>query len=155
MDFKYKPSDYNSLSPYLVVNGAQELMDLMIELFHGKELRRYEVPGRIMHAEVLIDDSVIMVADASDEFPPLTHLLHLYVPDVDKTYDKAIELGCESVQTPMEKPGDPDKRGGFKDFAGNTWYISTKCVKSEMINFRITCKKPKNAANNILGFSFS
>ena len=69
MDFKYKPSDYNSLSPYLVVNGAQELMDLMIELFHGKELRRYEVPGRIMHAEVLIDDSVIMVADASDEFP--------------------------------------------------------------------------------------
>ena len=73
-----------------------------------------------------------MVADASDEFPALTHLLHLYVPDVEKTYDTAIELGCESVQTPMEKPGDPDKRGGFKDFAGNTWYISTKCVKSEM-----------------------
>lgn len=126
MDFKYKPSDYNSLSPYLVVNGAQELIDLMIGLFHGKELRRYEVPGRIMHAEVLIDDSVIMVADASDEFPPLTHLLHLYVPDVEKTYYTAIELGCESVQTPMEKPGDPDKRGGFKDFAGNTWYISTQ-----------------------------
>lgn len=126
MDFKYKPSDYNSLSPYLVVNGAQELMDLMIELFHGKELRRYEVSGRIMHAEVLIDDSVIMVADASDEFPALAHLLHLYVPDVDKTYDKAIVLGCESVQTPIERPGDPDKRGGFKDFAGNTWYISTQ-----------------------------
>ena len=37
-----------------------------------------------MHAEVMIDDSVIMVADASDQFPPLTHLLHLYVPDVEK-----------------------------------------------------------------------
>ena len=102
-NFKYKPSDYNSLSPYLVVNGAQELIDLMIGLFQGKELRRYEVPGRIMHAEVLIDDSVIMVADASDEFPAPTHLLHLYVPDVDKTYDKAISLGCESVQTPNGK----------------------------------------------------
>ena len=126
MDFKYKPSDYNSLSPYLVVNDAQKLMNLMVELFHGKELRRYEVPGRIMHGEVLIDDSVIMVSDASEEFPALTHLLHLYVPDADQTYYRAIELGCESIQTPTERLGDPDKRAGFKDFAGNIWYVSTQ-----------------------------
>ena len=126
MDYKYKPKDYNSLSPYLVVNRANELMALLIQLFNGKELRRYGVPdGSIMHAEVLIDDSVIMVADALEHSPPLTQLLHVYVPDVDQTYEKAIQLGCESVQTPIEIPGDPDKRGAFKDFAGNIWYIST------------------------------
>ena len=138
MDFKYKPSDYNSLSPYLVVNGAQELIDLMIELFHGKELRRYEVPGRIMHAEVLIDDSVIMVADASDEFPPLTHLLHLYVPDVDKTYDKAIELGCESVQTQWKNQEIRIKEVASRTLPETLGIFQLKCVKSEMINFRIT-----------------
>ena len=138
MDFKYKPSDYNSLSPYLVVNGAQELMDLMIELFHGKELRRYEVPGRIIHAEVLIDDSVIMVADASDQFPALTHLLHLYVPDVDKTYDKAIVLGCESVQTPIEKQEIQIKEVASRILPEILGIFQPKCVKSEMINSRIT-----------------
>jgi PhnB protein len=126
MDYNYKPSDYPSLSPYLVVKGAKELMDLLIQLFNGKELRRYGVPdGSIMHAEVLIDDSVLMLAESSDEYPPLTQLLHVYVQDVDQTYEKAIQLGCESVQTPIEIPGDPDKRGAFKDFAGNIWYIST------------------------------
>ncbi|MCL7749557.1 hypothetical protein [Halalkalibacter alkaliphilus] len=52
MDKNFKPSGYNSLSPYFVVNGAQKMVDLLTKLFNGKELRRYDMPdGSIMHVE--------------------------------------------------------------------------------------------------------
>ena len=127
MNKQYKPVGYNSVSPYLVVNGAQKMIDLLKDIFNAKELRRYDKPdGTIMHAEIQIDDSVIMIGDSSDEFPPNQHLLHIYVPNVDKVYEKAISLGCESTETPHQKEGDPDRRGSFKDFAGNTWAIGTQ-----------------------------
>ncbi len=60
MGQNFKPSGYNSVSPYLVVKGAQEMMDLLTKIFDAKELRRYDLPdGSIMHAEVQLDDSVI------------------------------------------------------------------------------------------------
>jgi uncharacterized glyoxalase superfamily protein PhnB len=60
MSKEYKPTGYNSVSPYLVVKGAQKLIDLLKQIFNAKELRRYDMPdGTIMHAEVQIDDSVI------------------------------------------------------------------------------------------------
>ncbi len=61
MSQNFKPSGYNSVSPYLVVKDAQEMMDLLTSVFDAKELRRYDLPdGSIMHAEVQLDDSVII-----------------------------------------------------------------------------------------------
>lgn len=123
----YKPTKYNSLSPYLVVDGAQKMIDLLKNIFGAKELRRYDNPdGTIMHAEVMLDDSVVMIGDSSEHFSSNQHLLHVYVPDVDATFKKALELGCESVEAPKERKGDPDRRGSFRDFAGNTWAIATQ-----------------------------
>ena len=127
MKKEYKPAGYNSISPYFVVNGAEKLAGLLKELFHATEKRRYERPdGKIIHLELLIDDSIIMMGDAGDKFPVYTHLMHVYVPDVDKTYQKALDLGCESVYPPKESNEDPDKRGAVKDFAGNIWTVSTQ-----------------------------
>jgi len=71
MDKYFKPAGYNSVSPYFIVNGAQRLIDLMKIIFEAKELRRYDMSdGTIMHAEIQIDDSVIMLGDSSDKFPP-------------------------------------------------------------------------------------
>lgn len=82
MSKEFKPIGYNSVSPYFVVNGTQNLIDLLKELFHAKEKRRYDMPDRtIMHVEVQIDDSIIMIGDASEQFPSNTHLMHVYVPD--------------------------------------------------------------------------
>jgi len=53
-------------------------------------------------------------------------MLHIYVPDVLKTFDKAIENGCEMIEKPINKQGDPDTRGSFYDFAGNYWAVSTQ-----------------------------
>ena len=127
MNTSFKPGGYNSVSPYFVVNGAQKLVDLLKELFGASVKRRYDLPdGKIMHLELQIDDSVIMIGDASDRFPVYTHLMHVYVKDVDEIFKKAIKLGCESLYAPNEREGDPNRRGAFKDFAGNTWTVATQ-----------------------------
>lgn len=123
----YKPKGYTSVSPYFVVDGAQKFIEFTKELFGARELRRYEKPdGSILHAEVQIDDSVIMLGDSSEQFPPNQVVIHVYVQNVDEVYEKAISLGCTSFQEPKEREGDPDKRGGFKDLAGNMWSIATQ-----------------------------
>ena len=58
--------------------------------------------------------------------PQTNLLIHVYVPDVKKTFKKAISLGCQSVQEPENKEGDPDVRGTFKDYQGNTWAVGTQ-----------------------------
>ena len=127
MNEHFKPAGYNSISPYFIVNGAQKLVDLMKYIFNAKELRRYDMPdGTIMHAEIQIDDSVIMLGDSSDKFPPIPLVMHVYVPNVDKTFERAIEAGCEIVEKPKEREGDPDRRATFKDFAGNIWSVGTQ-----------------------------
>ena len=127
MSTSFKPSGYNSLSPYLIVDGAQKMIDLLKEIFDAKELRRYDDPnGTIMHVEVRIDDSVIMMSDATSTYPANKFLLHVYVPDVHATFNKAIELGCEVIERPVNKEGDPDTRGSFKDFSGNVWPVGTQ-----------------------------
>jgi len=127
MDKEFKPTGYNSVSPYFIVDGAQKLIDLLKKLFNGKELRRYDMPdGTIMHAEMQIDDSVIMLGNSSEQYPPITLVMHVYVTNVDEVFEKAIKLGCVAVEEPKEREGDPDRRGTFKDFAGNLWSIGTQ-----------------------------
>ena len=127
MEKQFKPIGYNSVSPYFIVSGGQKFIDLMKEIFNAKELRRYDMPdGSIMHAEIQIDDSVIMIGDSSEKFPPVQIVMHVYVPNVDETFQKAVDAGCEIVEQPTEREGDPDKRGTFKDFAGNMWSVGTQ-----------------------------
>ena len=123
----YKPQGYNSVSPYFIVDGAQRFIEFTKELFGARELRRYERPdGSILHAEIQIDDSVLMLGDSSEQFPPNQVVIHVYVSNVDEIYEKAISLGCESLGEPKERDDDPDRRGGFKDFAGNMWSVATQ-----------------------------
>ena len=130
MKNSFKPESYNSVSPYFVVKDAQKLIEFLKQLFNATELRRYDNPdGTIMHVEVRIDDSVIMIGDSTANYPPNTHLMHVYVADVDATFRKALSLGCTAVDEPVQKEGDPDKRGMFSDFAGNSWAIGTQVSK--------------------------
>lgn len=127
MNKEFKPTGYNSVSPYFIVNGAQHFINLLKEIFNAEELRRYDRPdGTIMHAEIRIDDSVIMVGDSSDRFPAITLILHVYVANVDEVFDRAIQAGCEIIEKPKESEGDPDRRATFKDFAGNMWSVGTQ-----------------------------
>lgn len=79
-----------------------------------------------MHAEVRVDDAVVMIADKPNGRQPEVASLHVYVKDVDESFRRAIEAGGEPVQEPMHKDHDPDRRGGVKGPGGNTWWISTQ-----------------------------
>ena len=122
-----KPKGYSTISPYLVVSGAQGVIDFLRNAFGATELRRYDNPdGTVMHAEVRIGDTVVMIADAGGGWPAFASWLHVYVNDVDATYQRALAAGGISVQEPKQREGDPDKRGGLKDSGGNTWWIATQ-----------------------------
>ena len=122
-----KPAGYSTVSPYLIVSGAQRVVDFLRRTFEGQELRRFERPdGAIMHTEVRIGDTVVMLADAGEGWPPVPAHLHVYVEDVDATYRRALEAGAESLQPPERKADDPDRRGGVRDPAGNSWWIATQ-----------------------------
>jgi PhnB protein len=127
MNGAYKPKGYASVSVYIMANGAQRVIDFLEKTFDARQTRRTDLPdGSIMHAEVQIDDTVVMIADASGEFPAFPVWLHVYVPDVDATYQRALEAGGTSVQEPSRAEAEPDRRGGVKDPAGNTWWIATQ-----------------------------
>lgn len=123
----YKPNDYSTVSPYLIVTSARQIIDFLKEVFGATDLRRYENPdGSINHAEVKIEDSVIMMGEAGGDWPSEPAHLHVYVRDVNEVYKRALKAGAVTVQAPIRKGDDPDKRGGVKGPGGNTWWISTQ-----------------------------
>jgi uncharacterized glyoxalase superfamily protein PhnB len=125
MSSSYKPQGYNSASAYLCVDGASRTIDFLVKAFDAVELRRFPGPeGKVMHAEVRIDDTVVMLTDGAPGFPSVAAHVHIYVPDVDATYRRALQAGATSVQEPVKKE-DADKRGGVKDAGGTTWWIAT------------------------------
>jgi uncharacterized glyoxalase superfamily protein PhnB len=122
----HKPNGYNTVSPYLVVDGASSTIDFLKRVFGAVELRRFpDAAGKLMHAEVRIDDTVVMIADGGENWPPVPSYVHVYVNDVDATYGRALAAGATSVQEPVKK-ADEDKRGGVKDAGGTTWWIATR-----------------------------
>jgi uncharacterized glyoxalase superfamily protein PhnB len=124
-----KPAGYSTVSPYLVVKGAQAVIDFMTSVFGGEQLRRHDRPdGTIGHAEVRIDDTVVMIADASGPWDPAPTCLHVYVADVDSVYEKALAAGALSIMPPVQKDQttDTDRRGGVRDSGGNSWWIATQ-----------------------------
>ena len=127
MTATWKPETYNSVSVYIVANNAQRVIDFLKKTFDATDLRRFDAPdGKIMHAEVRLGDTVVMIADASSVYPSFPVWIHVYVPDAQATYKKALAAGGVSVQEPVNKSGEPDLRGGVKDPCGNTWWISTQ-----------------------------
>lgn len=123
----HKPNGYTSVSPYLIVDGAARTIDFLKRVFGAVELRQFPTDsGKLMHAEVRIDDTVVMLADPGlPDWPAMAAHVHIYVTDVDATYRAALAAGAISVQEPIKKQ-DEDKRGGVKDSGGTTWWIATK-----------------------------
>lgn len=126
MPASWKPADSPSVSVYLMTANAPQVVAFLERVFDAKTLRRSDRPdGGIGHLELRIDDSVVMLSEATAEYAAIPAWLHVYVPDVDATYARALAAGGTAVQEPMQK-GDPDRRGGVMDPGGNTWWIATQ-----------------------------
>ena len=119
----YKPPGHNSLSPYLIVEDVQITLDFIKAVFGAKPETIHHAPdGAIAHVEVRIDDTILMLGQSRGGGTG-AHV-HVYVPDVDLSFEKAREAGGKVVQE-LVKKDDPDRRGGITDPSGITWWLAT------------------------------
>jgi PhnB protein len=144
------PDGYQSLTPYLIVDGAARAIEYYQKVFGAIELMRMAGPdGKVGHAELLINDSRIMLAD---EFPQMgargPHSiggspvsLMLYVVDVDDTAKRAIDAGAKLTR-PIEDQFYGDRTGGLEDPFGHHWHIAThkEDVSPEELQRRATAR---------------
>lgn len=125
MAVKPIPDGFHTLTPYIVVRGVDVLIEFLKAAFDAKETIRTQLPGgSIMHAQVTIGDSVVMMGEAPPDFHPLPGSLYMYVEDTDAVYQRALQAGGVSV---MERADQfyGDRNAGVKDPAGNFWWIAT------------------------------
>jgi uncharacterized glyoxalase superfamily protein PhnB len=125
MAVKSIPAGYHTVTPYLVVSGAAKQIDFLKRAFQAEEVHRMARPdGAIMHAEVRIGDSFLMLGDPVGQFPATPSCLYLYVNDVDATHQRAVQAGATSVSEPADQFWG-DRSGTIKDPNGNVWMIAT------------------------------
>ena len=118
---QYKPAGYNSASPYLVVDDPEKTLAFLKAVFGCEVMRTHRGDdGSIVHTEVRVDDSVIMIGGAPRG--PQAHV-HVYVEDIDDAFARAVKAGGTVVQE-LERKDDGDRRGGVKDPGGTTWWLS-------------------------------
>ena len=128
---KFKPDGYHTATPYLTVHDAAGAIEFYKNAFGAQEKYRMPGPGgKIMHAELIIGDSTIMLADESAEMKgPLklggsaTSIL-LYVEDVDKVFHRAVQAGAKEIG-PLKDMFYGDRCGGLVDPFGHKWAIAT------------------------------
>ena len=116
----------HAVTPYLTVHRPAELIDFVTEAFGGIEHFRATGSAGGMHAEVSIGDSVVMIGGA-EHIDPMPTAIHLYVPDVDEAYERALKAGGTSLMPVADQPYG-ERSGGVEDAQGNRWYIATPFV---------------------------
>lgn len=115
---------YRTVTPYLVVADADAEIRFLATAFGAAEQMVDRRPdGSVMHAQLTIGDSLLMMGQANETWPALTAALYLWVPDVDSTYAKALAAGATSVMTPEDKPYG-HRNAGVVDGNGITWWIA-------------------------------
>lgn len=134
------PEGYNTVTPYLIVEDGDGFIEFAQAAFGARVLGRSDAPdGRLMHAELALGDSHVMLGGSNDEWPPTRSLIHLYVPDVDAVFRRAVEAGARSIRDP-ETMFYGDRTGGVEDPFGTQWWIATRVeiVSPEEIERRMS-----------------
>lgn len=118
------PKNFHTLTPYLLVEGIDKLVEFLKKAFDAKVIDLMEMPdGTVMHAQLKIGDSMIMMGEPRS-FKPMTGMLYLYVEDVDTVYKQAINAGATSLREPVDEFYG-DRAAGVEDMLGNQWWIAT------------------------------
>ncbi len=115
---------FRTVTPYLIVRGAAELIDFLKQAFGATETLRTPTPGGRIHAEVKLGDSMVMMGDASPEWEPMPGSIYLYLADTDAVYQRALQAGATTLMAPADQDYG-DRMAGVKDPFGNVWWIAT------------------------------
>ena len=118
------PANYLPVMPYVMVKDAYRFLEFAKDIFGATQ--QYLVPrseGVIMHAELRIEDAVIMFADTTTDYPPFPAGIFLYISNADKVYEKVVAAGLKLLM-PLEDR-DYGRGFGFADDFGNQWWVNT------------------------------
>lgn len=119
------PSEYGSLTPYIVTERCAEAIEYYMHVFGATERMRMPMPdGTIAHAELLVGDSVLMLASGGGDWPPTSSLTCLYVEDCDAVFQRAVDAGAEVIE-PLADKFYGDRSGSVIDPFGQRWSIMT------------------------------
>lgn len=126
------PDRFHTVTPHLVIRGAAKAIDFYKEAFGAREVSRMPGPsGALMHAEIQIGDSVVMLADEWPGFERSpstlkgsTATIHLYVENADELFARAVKAGA-TVSMPMNDAFWGDRYGSLTDPFGHEWSIAT------------------------------
>ncbi len=122
----YIPEGFHTVTPYFVVPDGPQFASFLKRAFDAEERFVSKDPGgAIMHAEMRVGDSIVEFGQANDQWPPMRLNLHVYVPDADATYRRALEAGARPVREPRDEFYG-DRNAGIEDPAGNLWWIATR-----------------------------
>ena len=125
MTVKAIPEGYHTVTPFLLTSDPKTVLDFAKQAFGATETERHDdSEGNIRHAAIRIGDSMVMLGPASEQHKAMPAMLHLYVPDVDAAYARAIEAGGKSLREPTDEFYG-DRSCGVEDPAGNHWWIAT------------------------------
>jgi len=116
---------FHTITPYLIGRNTSRLIEFLAAAFDGKLISRKDRPdGSVMHAEMRIGDSMLMMGDCSGDFAPMPTAIYLYVPDCDAVYRRALAAGGSSLSEVRDMPSG-ERYGGLKDPCGNIWWVAT------------------------------
>jgi len=126
MTAKPVPDGYHTVTPYLTVHNAAKVIEFLKQGFGAQTTHEpFKRPdGKIMHAEIKIGDSRIMLGEENEMAKATPSTLYVYVPNVDATHQQAVKAGGKSVAEPTDMFYG-DRCGAVKDPSGNTWSIAT------------------------------
>ena len=118
------PDNYHTVMPYLIIKDAAGFIAFTEKVFGAKQTYiAMRDENTIMHAEIMIGESTIMLADSTDKFKTQPAGLFVYVADADVTYNKAIEAGATKIDEISDQ--SYGRSGGVIDPFGNTWWITS------------------------------
>jgi len=118
-------TSYRTVTPYLVVSNADDELAFLKKAFGGTEvLCHRNADNTVMHAEIKIGDSLVMLGQAGAQWKPLSAALYLWVEDVDAAYARALASGATSESEPEDKPYG-HRNAGVVDTNGITWWIGS------------------------------
>tara|TARA_R110002095_G_scaffold18567_2_gene21392 strand:- start:5232 stop:5684 length:453 start_codon:yes stop_codon:yes gene_type:complete len=121
----YIPKGYHTVTPYLLVEGAPELMEFLKTVFEATVILISHHDDKIGHAVMQVGDSVIELADACEEWGVTSAAIHIYVPDVDATYQNALQAGATSLREPADLFYG-ERGASVKDPFGIQWHIAAQ-----------------------------
>ena len=120
------PKGFNTITPYLMAENAQGLLDFIERGLNGKtEYKLNSDEGKVMHASVRIGNSPIMISDVMEGQEVINAMLYLYVDNVDELYEQALGVGGASSVRELKDELYGDRAGCVEDEWGNKWWIAT------------------------------